>query len=87
MGRPGEVLGGALAERLTRMWRIIVQNVGDDPLLDPHQVYAQTWQGLLRRYSVQVDLAIEGDRWMAMYLQNPAQMEAVVDACISHDEL
>jgi hypothetical protein len=87
MGRPGEVLGGALAERLERLWAIIVQHVGDDPETDPHRVYPQTWRELSERYSAEGDLTIEGDRWMAMYLQDPTRMEAVNEACISAEEL
>jgi hypothetical protein len=87
MGRPGEVLGGALAERLTRMWQIIVQNVGDDPLLDPHQVYAQTWKDLIQRYAVEGGVTVEGDCWGAIFLPDPTRMDAVVENCISADDL
>ena len=87
MGAPGEALAGALAERLERLWAIIVQQVGDDPETDPHRVYLQTWRELSERYSAEGDLTIEGDRWMAMYLQDPTRMEAVIEACISAEEL
>ena len=86
-GKPGEVLGGALAERLERLWAIIISHVGDDPTIDPHGVYLQTWEDLLRRYSSEGDLVIEGDGWTAIYVREPDRMEAVVEACISAEEL
>ena len=87
MGAPGEVLGGAMAQRLTRLWEIIIGNVGDDPVTDPHGVYEQTWKDLLRRYSSEADLTIEDDGWTAIYLADVGRMEAVAERFIFADEL
>ncbi len=87
MGLPGEVHAGALAERLRRMWQIIVDGVGDDPAADLRGVYSESWQELRDRFAAEADLVIEGDTWIAIYLQEPARMDAVVEACISADDL
>ena len=87
MARPVEALGGALAKRLNRLWQIIIEHVGDDPKVDPHGVYLQTWRDLSERYSAEGDLTIEGDGWTAIYLAEPDRIEAVVEACIPLDEL
>ena len=87
MGAPGEALAGALAERLERLWAIIVQHVGDDPLLDPYQVYAQTWRDLIERYALEGGVTVEGDCWGAIFLPDPTRMQAVIEACISAEEL
>ena len=87
MARPGDALGGALAKRLNRLWQIIIEHVGDDPKVDPHGVHLQTWRDLSERYSAEGDLTIEGDGWMAMYLQDPTRMQAVIEACIAAEEL
>jgi hypothetical protein len=87
MGKPGEIMGGALAARLPRLWQIIVQNVGDDLRLDPHQVYEQTWNDLLQRYSTEADLTIEGEGWTSIYVREPDRMEAVAERFIFPDEL
>ena len=87
MGAPGEALAGALAERLERLWAIIVQHVGDDPETDPHRVYLQTWRELSERYSAEGDLVIEGDGWTAIYVREPDRMEAVAERFIFADEL
>ena len=87
MGKPGEVLGGALGERLRQLWEIVIGNVGDDPAADLRGVYSESWQELRDRFAAEADLVIEGDTWIAMYLQEPASMVAVVEACIDADEL
>lgn len=87
MGRPGEALGGALSDRLRRMWQIIRESVGDDPSTDARGVYADSWRELRDRFAAEGDLAIEGDCWTAIYVADPARMGAVVEACISADEL
>ena len=86
-GKPGEVLGGALAERLERLWAIIIWHVGDDPTIDPHGVYEQTWKDLLQRYSSEADLTIEGDSWTAICVADLGRMEAAVEECIPLDEV
>ena len=86
-GNPGEIFDGALAERLRRLWLIILQNVGDDPATDPHQVYGQTWRSLLQRYAAEGDLVIEGNGSMAIFVENAAGMASVVERCILADEL
>jgi hypothetical protein len=87
IARPGEVRGGALTERLSRLWKIIVASVGDDPATDPHGEYQQTWRGLCERYASAGTLAVEGDGLTAIYLADPAGMDAVVEQCIPADEL
>lgn len=87
MGAPGEVLGGAMAERLAKTWKIIIEHVGDDPETDPHDVYAETWRNMLRRYSSEADLTIESDGWTAIYLAEPDRMEAVAERFVFADEL
>jgi hypothetical protein len=81
------VFAGALAERLQRLWAIIVQHVGDDPTVDPHGVYEQTWKDLIQRYALEGGVTVEGDRWTAIYLADVGRMEAAVEACIPQDEL
>jgi hypothetical protein len=54
---------------------------------DKRGVYLQSWKDLRERYSAEGDLVIEGDTWIAIYLQEPARMDAVVEACISADDL
>jgi hypothetical protein len=87
MGRPGEALDGALATRLSSMWQIIVDSVGDDPATDTRGVYADSWQELCVRFGRASELAIEGDDWVAMFIKDVDQMDAVVENCISADEL
>ena len=87
MGSPGETIGGALADRLKRLWGIMIVNVGDDPATDTRGVYLQSWKDLRERFSDEGDLVIEGDRWTAVYLQDATRMDAVVEACIAADEL
>ena len=87
MGKPGEVIGGAMAERLVRMWRHIVDAVGDDPVADARGVYSESWQALCVRFGRASELAIEGDDWVAMFIKDVDQMDAVVENCISADEL
>ena len=87
MGRPGEAVGGALAERLVRMWQIVIGHVGDDPVTDPHGIYEQTWNELFQRYAVEGGVTVEGDRWGAIFLPDPTRMQAVIEACISAEEL
>ena len=84
---PGQIFGGALAQRLTRLWEIIIGNVGDDPVTDPHGIYEQTWNELFQRYAVEGGVTVEGDRWGAIFLPDPARMQAVIEACISAEEL
>jgi len=40
-GRPGEVIGGALVERLKRLKAIIMMSVGDEPTTDARRFYQQ----------------------------------------------
>jgi hypothetical protein len=87
MGRPGEVHGGALGERLRQLWEIVIGNVGDDPAADLRGVYSASWQELRDRFAAEADLVIDGDTWIAMYLQEPARMDAVVEKCIAADDL
>jgi hypothetical protein len=87
MGGPGEVNAGALADRLRRMWRIIVDSVGDDPLSDARGVYADSWRDLRDRFAAEAALVIEGESWTALYIQDETRMDATVEACISADEL
>jgi hypothetical protein len=87
MGLPGEIFGGALGERLQRLWEIVIMSVGDDPVTDKRGVYLQSWKDLRMRYSDEGDLVVEGDRWTAIYLQDASRMDAVVEACIAADEL
>ena len=87
MGRPGEAVGGALAERLVRMWQIVIGHVGDDPALDARGVYSESWQALCVRFGRASELAIEGDDWVAMFIKDVDQMDAVVENCISADDL
>ncbi len=87
MGKPGEVLGGALAQRLERLWAIIISHVGDDPTIDTHGVYLRTWRDLSERYATQADLMIEGHGVAAIYVADLGRMEAAVEACIPFDEL
>jgi hypothetical protein len=87
VGRPGEICGGALAQRLRQLWQIILQNVGDDPAADPHQVYGQTWRSLLQRYAAEGDLMIEGNCATALFVEKAAEMADIVERCIPGDEL
>ncbi len=87
MGKPGEVLGGALGERLRKLWQIIVDNVGDDPSTDTRGVYLQSWRELQALYAAQADLTIAGDDWIAVFVSEVAAMDSVVEACVPLDEL
>jgi hypothetical protein len=87
VGRPGEVFAGALAERLQRLWAIIIEHVGDGPTVDQHGVYEQAWNDLIQRYALEGGVAVEGDRWGAIFLADPACMAAVIEACVPLDEL
>ena len=87
MARPGEALDGALATRLSSMWQIIVDSVGDDPATDTRGVYADSWRELRDRFSTEADLVIEGESWTALYIQDAPRLDAVVEACIAADEL
>jgi hypothetical protein len=84
---PGQIFGGALAQRLTRLWEIIIGNVGDDPVTDPHGVYAQTWRDLIQRYALEGGVTVEGDRWAAIFVEHTARIGTVLEACIPLDEL
>ena len=86
-GRPGEIRGGALSNRLQRLWQIVVEHVGDDPLEDRHGAYRDAWGQLRIRYAAAADLTVDGDDWTAIIVADPARMDAVVEACISADEL
>jgi hypothetical protein len=74
-------------DRLSRLWKIIVASVGDDPVTDPHGVYHETWRGLCERYAAAGTLAIEGDGLTVIYVADPAAIEEVVETCIAADEL
>ena len=87
MGRPGEAIAGALAERLNCLWGIIMLNVGDDSTEDVRGVYAHSWRQLHWRFRREADYAVECDRWGAIFLPDPARMQAVIEACISAEEL
>jgi hypothetical protein len=87
MGKPGEVIGGAMAERLHRMWQIVIGHVGDDPALDARGVYADSWRELCDRFSTEADLVIEGESWTALYIQDATRMDAVLEVGIAADEL
>jgi hypothetical protein len=87
MGKPGETIGGALADRLKRLWRIIIVNVGDDPALDARGVYSDSWQELCARFGRATDLVIEADDWVAMFIKDADRVDSVVEACIAADEL
>ena len=87
VGRPGEICGGSLAERLRQLWLIILQSVGDEPATDPHQVYGQTWRSLLERYVAEGDLAIEENGSTAIFVENATGMATVVERCIPGDDL
>ena len=80
-------MGGAMAERLVRMWRHIVDAVGDDPVTDAHGVFARSWRDLIERYATQADLLIEGDGVAAICVADLGRMEAAVEQCIPQDEL
>ncbi len=87
MGGPGEILGGALGERLQRMWQIVVEHVGDDPSTDARGVYADSWRDLRDRFAAEADSMIESDRWTALFIADPSRMEDAMERCISADEL
>ena len=87
MGSPGEVGSGALADRLKRLWEIVIGNVGDDPALDARGVYSESWQELHERYRRATDLVIEGDDWVAMFIKDADRVDSAVEACIAADEL
>jgi hypothetical protein len=87
MGSPGEVHGGALAERLRRLWQLVIDHVGDDPRQDCRGAYRDTWFQLRGNYAVGADLAIEGDEWTAIFVADPCRMDCVVESCIPLDEL
>jgi hypothetical protein len=87
MGLPGAVNIGALAARLYRMWQIIVENVGDDPLSDARGVYADSWRELRDRFAAEADSMIESDRWTAPFIADPSRMEDALERCIAADEL
>ena len=87
MGRPGEAIGGAMAERLHRMWQIVIGHVGDDPALDARGVYSDSWRELRDRFAAEADLVIEGDRWTALFVADPSRLEDTLERCISADEL
>jgi hypothetical protein len=87
MGSPGEVNAGALSDRLHRMWQIVIEHVGDDPSTDARGVYADSWRDLRDRFAAEAALVIEVNTWIAMYLQEPARMDAVVEKCIAADDL
>ena len=87
MGGPGEVLGGALGERLQRMWQIVIEHVGDDPLKDQHGAYRDAWSQLRTRYAAAADLTADGDGWTAIFVADPSRMDSVVESCIPLDEL
>jgi hypothetical protein len=87
MGKPGEVLGGALGERLQRLWEIVIMSVGDDPAADARGVYSDSWNELCARFGRASDLVIEGDDWVAMFIKDSDRVDAVVEHCIAADEL
>jgi hypothetical protein len=87
LGRPGEIRGGRLAERLRRLWTIIVDAVGDDPVTDSRGVYQQTWVDLCERFSAEGDLVIEGESLTAIYVGDLARTAEVIESCIPASEL
>jgi len=87
MGGPGEILGGALGERLQRMWQIVIEHVGDDPLSDARGVFADSWRELRDRLAAEADSMIESDRWTALFIADPSRMEDAMERCISAHEL
>ena len=87
MARPSEALDGALATRLSSMWQIIVDSVGDDPATDPRGVYADSWRELRDRFSTEADLVIEGEPWTALFVADPSRLEDTLERCISADDL